>query len=192
MLNPDLWQKAHHSLLHVSRMRHTSINDPDFNTVTVLFPLTRAFNNISSQQQHNVKSDKNSSPSTQEGLLRVVPATFPGKQEHLTVWERSSIRFLLQHRWAAITSHVPPSADRQTDVHSQYIWEMKETCHWKLTETKLHRNFLKLNIHVFLSASKTQIIMWMKDRLRGTRLPHIISCEARCSTIIGHLHCKYV
>lgn len=26
-----------------------------------------------------------SSPSTHEGLLRVVPATFPGKQEHLTV-----------------------------------------------------------------------------------------------------------
>lgn len=51
------------------------------------------------------------SPSTQEGLLRVVPATFPGKQEHLTVWDLSSMRFLLQHRWAAITSQVPPSAE---------------------------------------------------------------------------------
>lgn len=46
--------------------------------------------------------------------MRVVPATFPGKQEHLTVWDLSSMRFLLQHRWAAITSQVPPSvADRR-------------------------------------------------------------------------------
>lgn len=37
------------------------------------------------------------SPSTQEGAARVVPATCPGKQEHFTVWERSSILFLLQH-----------------------------------------------------------------------------------------------
>jgi len=49
------------------------------------------------------------SPSTQEGAARVVPATCPGKQEHFTVWERSSILFLLQHRWAAMTSHVPGS-----------------------------------------------------------------------------------
>lgn len=46
-------------------------------------------------------------PSTQEGRALVVPATCPGKQEHLTVWERSSILFLLQQRWAATTSHVP-------------------------------------------------------------------------------------
>lgn len=37
------------------------------------------------------------SPSTQDGAARVVPATCPGKQEHFTVWERSSILFLLQH-----------------------------------------------------------------------------------------------
>lgn len=37
------------------------------------------------------------SPSTQEGAARVVPATCPGKQEHFTVCERSSILFLLQH-----------------------------------------------------------------------------------------------
>lgn len=49
------------------------------------------------------------SPSTQEGAARVVPATCPGKQEHFTVWERSSILFLLQQRWAAMTSHVPGS-----------------------------------------------------------------------------------
>lgn len=53
-------------------------------------------------------------PSTQEGLFLVVPATFPGKQEHFTVWDLSSILFLLQHLCAAITSHVPPSAKRQT------------------------------------------------------------------------------
>lgn len=46
-------------------------------------------------------------PSTQEGRALVVPATCPGKQEHLTVWERSSILFLLQQRWAATTSQVP-------------------------------------------------------------------------------------
>lgn len=45
--------------------------------------------------------------STQEGAALVVPATCPGKQEHLTVWERSSILFLLQQRWAAMTSQVP-------------------------------------------------------------------------------------
>lgn len=52
------------------------------------------------------------SPSTQDGRFLVVPATFPGRQEHLTVWDRSSMRFLLQHRCAAITSHVPPSGKR--------------------------------------------------------------------------------
>lgn len=46
-------------------------------------------------------------PSTHEGRALVVPATCPGKQEHLTVWERSSILFLLQQRWAATTSHIP-------------------------------------------------------------------------------------
>lgn len=37
------------------------------------------------------------SPSTHEGRFLVVPATLPGRQEHLTVCDRSSIRFLLQH-----------------------------------------------------------------------------------------------
>lgn len=55
------------------------------------------------------KRKKRCSPSTHEGLFLVVPATFPGKQEHLTVCDRSSMRFLLQHLCAAITSHVPPS-----------------------------------------------------------------------------------
>lgn len=52
-------------------------------------------------------------PSTQEGLFRVVPATFPGRQEHFTVCDLSSIRFLLQHLCAAITSHVPPSGRKR-------------------------------------------------------------------------------
>lgn len=39
----------------------------------------------------------------------MVPATCPGKQEHFTVWERSSILFLLQHLCAAMTSQVPGS-----------------------------------------------------------------------------------
>lgn len=37
------------------------------------------------------------SPSTHEGRFLVVPATLPGRQEHLTVCDRSSMRFLLQH-----------------------------------------------------------------------------------------------
>lgn len=37
----------------------------------------------------------------------MVPATWPEKQEHLTVWERSSMWFRLQQRWVAITSQVP-------------------------------------------------------------------------------------
>lgn len=36
--------------------------------------------------------------STQEGCARVVPATRPDAQEHLTVWERSSPRCRLQQR----------------------------------------------------------------------------------------------
>lgn len=46
-------------------------------------------------------------PSTQEGLALVVPATCPGKHEHFTVCDLSSILFLLQHLWRATTSHVP-------------------------------------------------------------------------------------
>lgn len=47
--------------------------------------------------------------STHDGAARVVPATCPGKQEHFTVCDLSSILFLLQHLWAAMTSHVPGS-----------------------------------------------------------------------------------
>lgn len=54
-------------------------------------------------------------PSTQEGLFLVVPATFPGRQEHFTVCDLSSIRFLLQHLCAAITSHVPPSGKKKKE-----------------------------------------------------------------------------
>lgn len=71
------------------------------------------------------------SPSTHEGLFLVVPATFPGRQEHLTVCERSSIRFLLQHLWAAMTSHVPPS-DKEKKIQKMYIlmWiNINRHCH---------------------------------------------------------------
>lgn len=145
LLIAGLWQEANSGLQHETIM-HLSppVNHPDLNTVTFCLSTnckahfstwhwmvaflwntrlgttglfsSREPSGINSQQQHNVKTQQTSSPSTQEGLLRVVPATFPGKQEHLTVWERSSIRFLLQHRWAAITSHVPPSAERWTDT----------------------------------------------------------------------------
>lgn len=46
--------------------------------------------------------------STQDGLPRVVPATFPGRQEHWMVWDRSSIWLWLQQRRMAITLQVPP------------------------------------------------------------------------------------
>lgn len=58
-------------------------------------------------ESNNTHTQTNVLPSTQEGAALVVPATCPGKQEHLTVWERSSILFLLQQRWAAMTSQVP-------------------------------------------------------------------------------------
>lgn len=63
------------------------------------------------------------SPSTHDGLFLVVPATFPGRQEHFTVWDRSSMRFLLQHRCAAMTSHVPPSVHRHRHTHVSG-WQM--------------------------------------------------------------------
>lgn len=63
-------------------------------------------------------------PSTHEGRARVVPATCPGKQEHLTVWERSSILFLLQQRWAATTSQVPVRSgfDPERERERQRRW----------------------------------------------------------------------
>lgn len=48
----------------------------------------------------------------------MVPATWPERQEHLTVWERSSMRFRLQQRCAAITSQVP--CFTRTDAASSY------------------------------------------------------------------------
>lgn len=45
--------------------------------------------------------------STHDGAALVVPATCPGKQEHFTVWDLSSILFLLQQRCNATTSQVP-------------------------------------------------------------------------------------
>ena len=50
---------------------------------------------------------RGSVPSTHDGAALVVPATCPGKQEHLTVCDRSSILFLLQQRCSATTSQVP-------------------------------------------------------------------------------------
>lgn len=104
-----------------------------------------------------------SSPSTQEGLLRVVPATFPGKQEHLTVWERSSMRFLLQHRWAAITSHVPPSADGETDTEGHGHCMCEEN-------TSINRGIfigevLDLSLIIF-----TRLILTLKIQMRNNDL----------------------
>lgn len=62
-------------------------------------------------------------PSTQDGAALVVPATCPGKQEHLTVWDLSSILFLLQHRWAAITSQVPAFTWTGSKKYRQWFWK---------------------------------------------------------------------
>lgn len=64
---------------------------------------------INSQSEIIIKTTMRNQaiPSTQDGAALVVPATCPGKQEHFTVWDLSSILFLLQHRCAAITSQVP-------------------------------------------------------------------------------------
>lgn len=124
-----------------------------------------------------LNAQKTSSPSTQEGLLRVVPATFPGRQEHLTVCERSSMRFLLQHRWAAITSQVPPSADRHTDRGSGH----------KTAVTLL------LVIQVVQSTNKIYTInkKWqLKCSLFQTGFKH----NRRRAAVRGleHAHCRYV
>lgn len=93
---------------HTTSCGGIGLGQQELKTDMDFFPFKKAFG----KKFTILKTHKTCSPSTHEGLLRVVPATFPGKQEHLTVWERSSIRFLLQHRWAAMTSHVPPSGDR--------------------------------------------------------------------------------
>lgn len=67
-------------------------------------------------------------PSTHEGRARVVPATCPGKQEHLTVWERSSILFLLQQRWAATTSQVPVRSGFDPERERQRSWNGGNIC----------------------------------------------------------------
>lgn len=76
-------------------------------------------------------------PSTQEGAALVVPATCPGKQEHLTVCDRSSILFLLQQRWAAITSHVPAFTCTATqNTHTFH----KNICLWMTLQSASHWN----------------------------------------------------
>lgn len=87
--------------------------------VLILLPVAHIHPELSGSVLHSSPSRQGSishhhfpitmEASTQEGRFLVVPATFPGRQEHLTVCDRSSIRFLLQHLWAAITSQVPPS-----------------------------------------------------------------------------------
>lgn len=75
--------------------------------------------------------DKNAFlPSTQEGAALVVPATCPGKQEHLTVCDLSSILFLLQQRWAAITSHVPAFTCTVKKTHKHFIRTSLSVGHW--------------------------------------------------------------
>lgn len=73
-------------------------------------------------QQIKSKDTNTVSPSTQEGAALVVPATCPGKQEHLTVWERSSILFLLQQRWAAMTSQVPALTCTEEKQQGQTVY----------------------------------------------------------------------
>lgn len=104
-------------------------------------------------------------PSTQEGLFRVVPATFPGKHEHLTVWERSSMRFLLQHRCAAMTSHVPPSVDANTHthVHQWHIWDTPPSTHHK-------------NAHILVWSEA----VWYMTSIRDTRFSNT---HQRCKQI---------
>lgn len=85
-------------------------------------------------------------PSTQEGAALVVPATCPGKQEHLTVCDRSSILFLLQQRWAAITSHVP--AFTCTATKNTHTFQ-KNICLWMILQSAshLHRRTCSQSFH---------------------------------------------
>ena len=78
---------------------------------------------VSSRNQQNC-NEKPGVPSTHDGAALVVPATCPGKQEHLTVWDLSSILFLLQHRCAAITSQVPAFTWTEKQKHRRRLESM--------------------------------------------------------------------
>lgn len=73
-------------------------------------------------------------PSTHDGAALVVPATCPGKQEHFTVCDRSSILFLLQQRCSATTSQVPVrtwcAAGEKNDRRDGIIREKKDSIQW--------------------------------------------------------------
>lgn len=86
----------------------------EFCTVPHFFPSQKSVSN-----HYQNYDEKPGIPSTQDGAALVVPATCPGKQEHLTVWDLSSILFLLQHRCAAITSQVPAFTwTESTNMHN--------------------------------------------------------------------------
>lgn len=74
-------------------------------------------------------------PSTHDGAALVVPATCPGKQEHFTVCDRSSILFLLQQRCSATTSQVPVrtwcAAGEKNDRRDGIIREKKDSIQWR-------------------------------------------------------------
>lgn len=92
-------------------------------------------------------------PSTQEGAALVVPATCPGKQEHLTVCDRSSILFLLQQRWAAITSHVPAFTCTATKNTRTFH---KNICLWMTLQSAshLHRHTCSQSFHHSLLSNR--------------------------------------
>lgn len=109
-------------------------------------------------QNHN---EKPSIPSTQDGAALVVPATCPGKQEHLTVWDLSSILFLLQHRCAAITSQVPAftwteSTNKLTTVRTDptalsppYMMFLTKALHQHIINTSKHMQANTVCIFLF-------------------------------------------
>lgn len=116
-------------------------------------------------------------PSTQEGLLRVVPATFPGRHEHLTVCERSSMRFLLQHRWAAITSHVPPSAQKHTRTQKISTHIKHISLHAKCSTEALNHAF-KTDTHSDHLWDENWRVL-TTDRARGRVWYWYESCDIR-------------
>lgn len=89
---------------------------------------------------------RQSVPSTHDGAALVVPATCPGKQEHFTVWDRSSILFLLQQRCSATTSQVPvrtwcAAGEKTGEMGSSAVVKMLlPSCTKLLFLTESHRN----------------------------------------------------
>ena len=117
--------------------------------------------------------------STQEGRFLVVPATFPGRQEHLTVCDRSSMRFLLQHLCAAITSHVPPSLGLHPPLLPR-LWLEEASLQVKSSDTTTAGQAVFFFLRTFCQDPGPQFCLRKASRVLVFYLPysHRLACPA--------------